>query len=93
MANVCYRSRTVAIEVCFSFYFLSSLWEHCLKLCFTGRKRKYIEIKDDKKIKRQTNLDRQGPRSIANVCHLGPPPPGALRPKILKSIFIIKKKK
>ncbi len=42
--------------------------------CFTWQNRKYIEIKDDNKIKREKNLDRLGPRPIMNICHfLGPP--------------------
>jgi hypothetical protein len=34
-------------------------WGHRLKFWFTWRKRKCIEIKDDSKIKRQKNIDRQ----------------------------------
>jgi hypothetical protein len=32
------------------------------------------KIKDDSKIKRQTNLDRHDLRPIPNVCHLPDPP-------------------
>ncbi len=49
-------------------------WRHRLILCCTWRKRKYIEIKDDSKVKQQKNLDRHGPRPIPNVCHLPDPP-------------------
>ncbi len=44
------------------------------KLSFTWRNRKYIEIKDDIKIKQRTNLDHHVLRYIANVCHLPGPP-------------------
>ncbi len=43
------------------------------RLCSTWQKRKYIENKDDSKIKLQTNLDPHGPRPIPNVCHLPDP--------------------
>jgi hypothetical protein len=39
-----------------------------INLGLLGRKRN-IEIEDDCKIKRQTNLDRRCSRPIANVCH------------------------
>ncbi len=42
-------------------------------VCFTVAETEIHKIKDDGKIKRQTNLDHLGPRPIANVCHL----PGA----------------
>jgi hypothetical protein len=47
-------------------------WGHRLKVCLPGENRKYIE--DDSKIKRQKNIDRQGPRPIPNVCHFPDPP-------------------
>jgi hypothetical protein len=49
------------------------------KLCFTRRKRKYIEIIDDIKIKRQTILDSHGPGPIANVCQFPDPPSFSLQ--------------
>ncbi len=39
-----------------------------------GRKRKLDKIKDDGKIKRETNLDRHCLRPIRNLCHLPDPP-------------------
>ncbi len=48
--------------------------EHCLKLCFTQRKRKYIEIKDENKITGHANFNRHSPRPIANVDHPPGPP-------------------
>jgi hypothetical protein len=42
--------------------------------CFTGAETEIRKIKDDSKIKRQTNLDRQGLRPLPNVCHLPDPP-------------------
>ncbi len=39
-----------------------------LKFCLTWRKRRYTEIKDDSKIRRQKNIDRHCPRPIPNVC-------------------------
>ncbi len=47
-------------------------------LCFTGAETEIEKIKDDTKIKRQTNLYRRGPRPIMNVCHLPDPPPFSL---------------
>jgi hypothetical protein len=32
-----------------------------------GRKRKYVKIKDNGKIERETNLDRRGPSQIGTV--------------------------
>jgi hypothetical protein len=40
---------------------------------FTWRKRKYIKIGDDSKIKRQTNLDPHVPRLKVNIYHLSDP--------------------
>jgi hypothetical protein len=37
------------------------------------QKQRYIEIKDDSKIKRQKIIDRHGPRPIPNVRHLPDP--------------------
>jgi hypothetical protein len=42
--------------------------------CFTGAETEIRKIKDDSKVKRQTNLDRHGLRPIPNVCHLPDPP-------------------
>ncbi len=42
--------------------------------CFTGAETEIRKIKDDSKIKRQTNLDRHSLRPIPNVCHLPDPP-------------------
>jgi len=46
---------------------------HCLSL--QGWKRKYVhKIKDDRKIKREKNIDRRGPRQIGTDCHIPDPP-------------------
>jgi hypothetical protein len=42
--------------------------------CFTGAKREIHKIKDDSKIRMQTNLDRRGLRPIPIICHLLDPP-------------------
>jgi hypothetical protein len=43
-------------------------------ISFTGAETEIDKIKDDSKIKRETNLDRHGLRPIPNVCHLPDPP-------------------
>jgi hypothetical protein len=47
---------------------------HCLFiLLYCGGKEKH-QIKDDSKMKRQTNLDRRSPGQIPIICHLLDPP-------------------
>ncbi len=43
-----------------------------------GRKRKYIKIKDNSKIKKEKNIDRSGQRHIGNDWHLFSTPPSSL---------------
>jgi hypothetical protein len=42
--------------------------------CFTGAETEIRKIKDDSKIKRQTNLDRRGPSQIGTDWHISDPP-------------------
>ncbi len=58
-ATLCLFVRTLPID--FAFY-----WD--------GNGNGYPKIKDDRKIKRETNLDRHSLRPIPNVCHLPEPP-------------------
>ncbi len=51
---------------------LPILLGHCLLILFTGAETEIHKIKDDSKIKTQTNLDRRGPRTILIVCGLPP---------------------
>jgi hypothetical protein len=44
------------------------------------------KIKDDSKIKRQTTLDRHGPRPIPNICHL-PDPSSFSLPTTFKEVL------
>jgi hypothetical protein len=37
---------------------------HCLFILLTGAEMEILKIKEDSKIKRQTNLDRRGPSQI-----------------------------
>jgi hypothetical protein len=41
-------------------YLMSFPFHEVIAFQFTWRKRKYIEIKNDSKLKRQTSLDRHG---------------------------------
>jgi hypothetical protein len=53
---------------------LAILLGHCLLILFTRAETEIHKIKDDSKIKTQTNLDRRDPRTIPIVCHLPDPP-------------------
>ncbi len=56
--------------------------------CFTGAETEIHKIKDNRKIKRKTNLDRHGPRPIPIICHL-PDPPSFSLPTTFKRMLLL----
>jgi hypothetical protein len=61
---------------------------HCLLILLYGPETERQQIKDDKKIKRKTNLDRRGPRPLPTICHL-PDPPSFSLPTTFNVCFFI----
>ncbi len=95
VASLYWRSASIPIPND-SADFFHSLWRQqftafCLFVrtywfCFTGAETEIHKIKDDSKIKRQTNLDRRGPSLIGTDWHISDPPTFSL-PTTFKNII------